>query len=503
MIARALSVLLVLGLSACVVGPNFKQPAAPKAQPYTADQSALEHGTAGTDQKLVAGGKVSSDWWTMFGSQALNKLVERGLANSLTVAAARAKLAEVQENLNAQVGAVLYPSVDAKFSSSRQKISGASYGGTSHIYSLHNASVTASYGIDLFGASRRYLEGLEAQIDYQQYQLQAARMTLAANIVTAVVKEASLRAQIAATQQIIADSEAQLKLTEQRYDIGVVAQSDVLAQRSALARNRTALPVLQKQLQQNRHLLNVLVGDLPADAGLAEFSLAELHLPHELPLSLPSELVRQRPDIMASEALLHQASADIGVATANMYPSITLSASYGSDSSTISQLFQGGTNVWGVAASLVQPLFHGGELRAKKRAAVDAYQQAQANYREVVLNSFRDVADTLQALDSDGQSLQLQLDAERAAHDTYNLVQEQYKAGAANYLELVNARQQYQQAVITRTQAEAARYADSAALILALGGGWWNADASGKVEPAKTAETGMSRPVAQQQGVMP
>lgn len=484
MMLRALSLMLVLGLSACVVGPNFNRPEAPKAQRYTADQAALEQGKAGAGQKLVAGGKVSADWWSMFGSKALDKLVERGLANSLTVAAARAKLAEVQENLNAQVGAVLYPSVDANFSSRRQKSSGASFGGHSIMYTLHNASVSASYGVDLFGASRRYLEGLESQVDYQKFQLQAARMTLAANIVTAAVKEASLRAQIAATQQIIADSEAQLKLVEKRYAIGAVAQSDVLAQRSALAQNRTALPDLQKQLQQNRHLLNVLVGDLPANSGLAEFTLANLHLPHELPLSLPSELVRQRPDIMASEALLHQASADVGVATANMYPKITLTASYGTEASAISNLFQSGTNVWGIAASLVQPLFHGGELRAKKRGAVDAFRQARANYREVVLSAFRDVADTLQALDSDGQSLQLQDEAERAAHDTYALVHEQYQVGAASYLQLLSARQQYQQATIARTKAEAARYADSAALILAMGGGWWNADNGGKAMPA-------------------
>jgi len=364
---------------------------------------------------------------------------------------------------------------------SRNKISGASFGGTSRIYSLHNASLSLSYGVDLFGASTRYLEGLEAQIDYEQYQLQAARLTLVANLITAAVKEASLRGQIEATRQVIADSEAQLAMVEQRLALGAVAQSAVLSQRTAVAQNRTALPTLLMQLQQNRHLLNVLAGVAPSDDTLPEFTLATLHLPETLPLSLPSELVRQRPDIMASEALLHQASADIGLATANMYPRITLTGSYGSESPTTAGLFGGASTIWGVGAGLVQPLFHGGELRAKKRQAVAAYDQAQANYRQVVLQSFRDVADTLLALEMDGKSLNLQQDAEKAAREIRQLVEQQYQAGSASYLELLNANQQYQQSTIALTQARAAQLADSAALVHALGGGWWKQADSGDV----------------------
>jgi len=364
---------------------------------------------------------------------------------------------------------------------SRNKISGASFGGTSRIYSLHNASLSLSYGVDLFGASTRYLEGLEAQIDYEQYQLQAARLTLVANLITAAVKEASLRGQIEATRQVIADSEAQLAMVEQRLALGAVAQSAVLSQRTAVAQNRTALPTLLMQLQQNRHLLNVLAGVAPSDDTLPEFTLATLHLPETLPLSLPSELVRQRPDIMASEALLHQASADIGLATANMYPRITLTGSYGSESPTTAGPFGGASTIWGVGAGLVQPLFHGGELRAKKRQAVAAYDQAQANYRQVVLQSFRDVADTLLALEMDGKSLNLQQDAEKAAREIRQLVEQQYQAGSASYLELLNANQQYQQSTIALTQARAAQLADSAALVHALGGGWWKQADSGDV----------------------
>lgn len=471
MMQRSIAICVLLALSACVMGPDFKSPEAPKTNTYTsADTPDGTHG----DQKLVAGAPISAEWWAMFGSDKLNDLVSRGLAGSLTVKAARARLREVQENLNSQVGAVLVPSVDANASSRRQRISGTSFGGSARSFTLHNASVSVSYGVDLFGASSRYLEGLESQIDYEQYQLQAARMTLAANIVTAAVQEASLRGRIKATESIIAANKAQLEMIDRQFALGAVSRAAVLNQRSLLAQARTALPVLSKQLQQNRHLMSVLVGELPSESHLPEFTLDELHLPAELPLSLPSELVRQRPDILASEALLHQAMADVGLATANLYPRITLSGSYGSESRTMANLFKGSSTVWDAGAGLVQPLFHGGELRAKKRGAEAAYEKVSANYRGTVLNAFRDVADTLLALEMDTQSLKLQQDAERAARDAHELVSQQYAAGAASYLELLSASQQYQQALIARTQAQATRYADSAALIHALGGGWWN-----------------------------
>jgi len=492
MALRLVALLGALALAGCVVGPDFKQPEAPKAEHYTALKLALELPDSDAEQKVVAGSEVSAEWWKMFGSKPLDQLIKRGLANSQTVAAARARLLAVQENLNSQVGSVLYPSFDANGSASRQKISGTAFGGASRIYNLYNASVSASYGVDLFGASRRYLETLEAQIDYEQYQLQAARMTLAANIVTATVKEASLRRQIKATRQMITDSESLLAMVEQQARLGAVPQAAVLSQRSALAQTRTAMPELQKQLEQNRHLLNVLVGDLPAETSLPEFTLDALHLPQSLPLSLPSELVRQRPDILGSEALLHQASANVGLATANMYPRITLTGSYGNESSGTGNLFNAGSTVWGAGAGLLQPLFHGGELRAKKRETMATYDQAQANYRETVLQAFRDVADTLLALEMDGRSLALQREAEAAAAETLELVQQQYQAGAASYLELLQSNQQHQQAVINRAKAEAARFADSAALIHALGGGWWNKPVARTAQTAtKQSDTSM------------
>ena len=479
-LSYASALVLAFTLAGCAVGPDFKQPEAPKSERYTA--TSIDLNNMATGQTIETDASVAADWWKMFKSEQLSTLIAQGLANSPTIRMAEARLKEAQENLSAQVGSVLYPAVDGQASSSKQKISGAGFGGRPSIYNIHNASVSASYGLDLFGGSRRYLEGLKAKIDFEQYQLQAARITLAANIVTAAVQEASLRSQIAATEQIIVDSEMQLEMVEKQFALGVVAQGIVLNQRTALAQARTTLPALQKQLQQNRHLLNVLTGQLPAGAELPAFTLASLQLPQALPLSLPSELVRQRPDILAAEALLHQASANVGVATANLYPHITLTGSFGTENSQIANLFTTGSTVWGAGAGLVQPLFHGGELRAKRRAAKAAYEQAEASYRETVLQAFRDVADTLLALEMDGRTLALQRDAAAAASDAYALTDVQYKAGSASYLELLNASQQYQRATIDLAQAEAVRFADSAALIHALGGGWWHEPTADKPE---------------------
>ena len=463
--------LLSLLISGCAAGPDFNQPGADKSDRYT--QSELDLNQLSSGQKISSETKLQQRWWTMFGSKTLTALVEQGLANSPTVASAEARLREAEENLNSQVGSVLFPSIDGNANSNRQKISGAGFGGRPNIYNVHNASVSASYGIDFFGASRRYLEGLESQVDFENYQLQAARITLAANIVTAAVREGSLRSQIQASEQIIQDSEMQLEMVEKQFELGVVSRSALLNQVTALAQAQSTLPELLKQLQQNRHLLNVLVGRLPADTTLPEFTMQSFQLPSELPLALPSELVRQRPDILASEALLHQASANVGVATANLYPRITLTGSFGTESNTLSGLFTTGSTVWGAGAGLVQPLFHGGELRAKKRSAEAALEKSYSNYRETVLQAFRDVADTLLALEMDGRTLQLRQQAAKAAGEVYALVNGQFETGSASYLELLNASQQFQQTTIALAQAEATRFADSAALIHAIGGCWW------------------------------
>ena len=470
-----------LALTGCAVGPDFRQPAAPNAVAYTAGPlpaaTTAAPGTGGAAQRFVSGREISPRWWESFHSVALDTLIRQALADSPTLAAAQAKLREALENRRAQLGA-LFPSVDGNASVARQKISGASFGQPDSNFSaftLYNASVNVSYGLDLFGGTRRELEALQAQVDYQHYQLEGAHLTLASNIVTIAVQEASLRARVRATREIIAAGEQQLKLVDRQFQLGGASRSDLLAQQVQLAQVTATLPPLEKELAQTRHQLAVLAGRLPADAArLPEFELTDLQLPQDLPVSLPSALVRQRPDIRAAEELLHAASAQVGVATAHLYPQITLSGSLGTAATRVQDLFTTGTGVWSLGASLLQPIFRGGELTAKRRAAIAAYDQAEAQYRETVLQAFQNVADVLCALELDARSLAAQAAAETAARDSLDLTEKQFQIGAVGYLSLLNAQRQHEQARISLAQAQAARFADSAALFQALGGGWWN-----------------------------
>lgn len=481
-------------VAGCTVGPDFRQPEAPPTHSYTetalSQETAAAPVTGGVAQRLVSGQDIPAQWWTLFHSDALDQLVRRALEYSPSLAAAQARQREAQENLSAQTGAVLFPSIDAGISGERQKISGAAVGNPGsniNAFNLYNASVSMSYRFDIVGGGRRGLEALRSQVDYQSFQLEGAYLSLTSNIVTTAVQEALLRAQIRATQEILAVQEKQLEVVERQLQLGAVSRSDVLAQQTQLAQTRTSLPPLEKQLAQTRHRLAVLAGQLPSEAALPVFELDGLHLPQELPVSLPSSLVRQRPDIRASEALLHQASAQIGVATANLYPQITLSGNSGSETTLFRDLFASGTGVWSLGVSLLQPIFHGGELTAKRRAAIAAYDQAEAQYRETVLQAFQNVADALRTLEADAITLTAQAEAETAARNSLDITQKQFQLGAVSYLSLLNAQRQYQQALIGLVQAKAARHADTAALFQALGGGWWNRPAQAGTVPAQKA----------------
>ena len=479
--------LIIVGIASisvanCAVGPNFRPPEAPKANNYTSEplpaETAFASAQAGAAQRMVIGGDIPESWWTLFHSVDLDEVIRQALAHNSTLAAAQATLRQSQENLSALVGSALYPKVDANGSVSRQKISGAAFGQADTSFSpftLYNASVNVSYALDLFGGARRELEALQAQVDYQRFQLEAAYLTITSNIVTAAVKEASLRSQISAVGEIIAAEEKQLAVVEQQFQLGGAARSDVLTQRTQLAQTRATLPPLEKELAQTRHQLSVLVGRFPSEAGqLPQFTLEELQLPVDLPVSLPSSLVRQRPDIRASEAFLHAASAQVGVATANLYPQLTLSGNYGSEAVSSGGLFKSGSAVWGLSGGLLMPLFHGGELTARRRAAVAAFDQAAARYRETVLQAFQNVADVLRALESDAKELKAQAEADASARDSLELTQKQFQLGAVSYLSILNAERQYQQTRIGFIQAQTLRFADTAALFQALGGGWWN-----------------------------
>ena len=467
-------------LSGCAVGPDFRRPPAPDSTGYTetapAPETASSPGAGGDSQRFLNGRDIPSEWWTLFQSVNLDKLIRAALEDSPTLSASQAAVRVARENRLAQLGG-LFPAVDAGFSANRSKFTGASFGQPDvpgGLFTLYNASVSVSYTLDLFGATRRGLEELRAQVDYQRYLMEGTYLTLASNIVTAAVQEGSLRAQIRATKEILKAEEVQLDLVEQRFQLGGGSLADVLAQKAQLAQSRTSLPPLEKQLDQTRHLLAVLAGKLPGDAALPQFELSDLNLPRDLPVSLPSVLVRQRPDILASEEQLHSACALIGVATANMFPKLTLSGNYGSQSIKLADLFSNGTNIWSIGAGLVQPLFRGGELTAKRRAAIAAFDQAEAQYRETVLQAFQNVADVLRALEKDAETLKAQDDAEAAAKESLDLARSQYELGAASYLTLLNAERQHQQTRLGLAQAQAARFADTAALFQALGGGWWN-----------------------------
>ncbi|HET6466228.1 MAG TPA: efflux transporter outer membrane subunit [Nitrospiria bacterium] len=481
--------LVVIGLAliGCEVGPNFRRPEPPTTKDYTPrampEKTSATSGIAGEAQRFLSGQDIPDQWWTLFHSKELDQVIRQGLADSPTLVVAQATLREAQENLRALVGEVAFPAVDGNVSAQRQKISGASFGqpnAPGNLFNLYNASVSVSYALDLFGGGRRELEALRSQVDFQSYQLEGAHLTLTSNIITTAIQEASLRDQIRTTQEMVTSMEKQVGLVERQFLLGGASRSDLLAQQTQLAQTRATLPPLELNLAQTRHRLAVLVGQLPSEAVLPEFQLQSLQLPEDLPVSLPSSLVRQRPDVLASEAVLHQASAQIGVATAAMFPQITLSGNYGSETSGVHNLFTAGTSVWRIGAGLLQPLFHGGQLSAQRRAAIAAYDQAAAQYRETVLEAFQNVADVLRALELDADLLKAQAEAEASARESLDMTQKQFELGAVNFLSLLDAQRQQRLAQVILIQAQARRYSDTVALFQALGGGWWNRD--GKIK---------------------
>ncbi|MHB1299794.1 MAG: efflux transporter outer membrane subunit [Burkholderiales bacterium] len=470
-------------LGGCAVGPDFHHPESSKVTRYTEKPLSGETVVAGgMSQHFDHGADIPKEWWKLFHSASLDKLVKSALAGSPTLDAARATLTQAQEDLAAEAGAE-FPQANLNLGAQRQRFSPAIFGGTGapSIFNLYNASVQVSYGIDLFGGLRRQIESQEAQVEYESFQYQGAVIALTANVVTSAVTEASLREQILSTREIISSEEKQVRIVENQLKLGGVSRADLLVQKAQLALARASLPPLEKALSQVRHQLAVYVGKTPQEASLPVIRLEELHLPENLPVSLPSELAKQRPDIRAAEALLHEASAQVGVATANLYPQITLSANIGSESIATSSMFSNNTNIWSIGGNLLQPIFNAGSLKAKKKSAVAAFDNAFAQYRSTVLQSFQNVADVLRALESDAATLKADQDAEISSKDALDLVRKQFDLGAASYLSLLAADRQYQQSRIAVIGAKASRMADTAALFQALGGGWWNNSKNGKV----------------------
>jgi NodT family efflux transporter outer membrane factor (OMF) lipoprotein len=488
-LSAAYLALALLQAGCGMVGPNFMKPAAPAVTTYTEGVQPAATSNTETSQTFKVEQDIPRDWWTLFHSPALNELITAGLKNNPTVAAAQAAFTNARESANVGRDTLMVPAVDASASEERQRLSIATFGtpGASHTFNLTNASVGVSYTLDLFGGNRRRVESLEAQVEASGYLLQAARITLAANIATTAIREAALRAQIHATDDMIGLEGRNLEILLKRETLGAVSQTEVQVQRTALAQTRATLPALQRQLAQTRHQLAAYVGRFPGEAGLSTFELEDITLPQQLPLSVPSALVRQRPDIQVAEAQLHQATADMGVSISNAYPNITLSSSFGSVATRPADMFSSLSQVWSLGAGITQPLFHGGALEAGQRAAQAALDQSAAQYRQIVLNAFQNVADVLRALETDDVALTAQTQATEAAHRSMTLAQVQYAAGAISYPTLLAAQDRDSQVRLNLVQAQANRLADTAALFLALGGGWWNdANASSQSSAGKT-----------------
>jgi NodT family efflux transporter outer membrane factor (OMF) lipoprotein len=488
--------------ASCAVGPRYHRPEAPPnagyapAPPLETSASAPVHG--GEAQRLVNGRDIPFEWWELFKSPALNALVERAFKANPTITAAQVALVQAQELVYAQRG-FFFPTFDANYNFQRTKIAGnftvddspGTQGNGDNLnpplldlkhfphtaplyYNYHTAQLTVGFVPDVFGANWRQVETLAAQTDAQRFALEATYITLASNVVAAAIQEASLRAQLEATRQIIAADEKSLAVLRNQLRLGFAMRVDVAAQETALAQAKATLPPLQMQFEQTRDLIRALAGNLPNQEVPETFELDALQLPPELPVSLPAKIIEQRPDVRAAEAQLHAANAQVGVAVAAMLPQLSITGAYGGNADQFAWMFRTGGPFWNLVGGVTQPLFQGGTLLHRKRAADDALRQAAAQYQSSVITAYQNVADTLHASLSDADALAANVRAESAARLIYDLTRRQMETGYVSYLTLLSAETAYQLAVLARVQAQATRCGDVVALFQSLGGGWWN-----------------------------
>ncbi len=494
------AVAALLLLSACAVGPNFHRQSAPTNAGYTTNDlpaaTAAANGVAGSAQTFMSGPDIPFRWWEAFGSSALNSAVEKAFRANPTVATAQATLRQAQELVYAQQG-YFFPTIAANYQFERQKLAG-NLGGNSPglqgngkliaaaqnpngppynepvTYNFHTAQLTVGYTPDVFGANRRQVESLDALAQVQRFELEATYLTLATNVVAAAIQEASVRAEIAAAKEIIAANQKALDIVRNKSRLGYAMGIDVAAQDAALAAAKQLLPPLEKQFEQTRDLLRALEGKLPNEEIEETFDLTALTLPTEVPLSLPSKIVEQRPDVRAAEQQLRSVNAQVGVAIANRLPQFSITGALGGTASVFSQMFSPGGPFWNIIGNSTQTLFDGNTLLHQQRAAEQALKQAAAQYQSTVIAAYQNVADTLHAMISDADSLSAAVEAERAAKLTLDLSQQRMQAGYFDYLTELAAQAAYQQALLNLVQAQAARFGDTAAMYQALGGGWWN-----------------------------
>ncbi len=450
-------------LAGCATGPRFQAPAAPKSDSL---------GEVSTN--FNAEMDIPESWWELFQCEALNAAVQTALEESPTQAQALARLKQAKEEYSAQSGATVFPAVDAGLSAKHQKVNPEAMGMENvpvpDPFSVYQASVSISYDFDLFGKNRRVLEGLKAKVDQREYELDAARQTLAANVVLAFIRRAEVAERLAAARDVVAARSEQFGMAEERRKVGGISQAEWERHGLWLDQAKLALPALEYQEAQLRRQLAVYLGKEPGEAIPDGVKLSALRLSGDLPLRVPSEVARRRPDIRAAEAVWHQACANVGVATANLYPQFTLSASLGSQTTDLGDLLNS-LNVWSVGGALMQPVFRGGALRAKKRAAVAAYDEAAAAYRQTVLRGLQEVADVLGALEADARTLETQSAVLSRTASVQDIARRQHEAGGISRMALLDETIRLRQAQSDVARAQAARVADAAALFHALGGG--------------------------------
>lgn len=484
---RAAALVLAAFLSGCAVGPDFIAPEAPLDAGYAAGKPANITQSApiagGGAQKLVAGRDIPGEWWRLFRSKQISALVAEAVTNHPNIAAAEAALRQARETTEADA-ASFFPSATLSQSVARTQMTTAQFGGfsqsssssgpTALLYTLHNSNVAVSFTPDVFGKTTRTVESDFAAAEYQRFQLEATYLALAANVVTAAIADSSYASQIKVTRDLIAAYQKQLDILQKRFELGAVSAADVVSEKALVAQAQATLPPLEKARAQTRNQLMAYLGRFPNDDKGEAIDIEHLHLPRDLPLSLPSNLVRQRPDVLSAEAQLHQASANVGVATANMLPQLTLTGNGGSQASNFAQLFLPQTSVYNLATQLSGQAFDAGRLFHQREAKLAALEQAEAQYRATVISAFQNVANALQAIKHDAETLRAQVAAEKAAAESLDISQAQYLAGSTTYPTVLNAAQTLLNARLNRVQAQAARFSDTAALMQALGGGWWN-----------------------------
>jgi NodT family efflux transporter outer membrane factor (OMF) lipoprotein len=510
--ALLFALLFDLLLASCAVGPDYRRPATATGERYAPGslaQSAPSSPDGAAAQRFLMGRDIPFAWWQQLRSAQLDKLVEQALQANPTIPAAQAALRQALEYVYAQQG-FFYPSIGADFNAARQKLAGNVGGNSPGIqgngsvistgsnpagpnynspvtYNFYTAQLQLGYAPDVFGSNRRQVESLRAQADALRFQMEATYITLASNVVGAAVQAASLRSQIRATQEFIDENARALRILRDQFRLGYAMRIDVAQQESALAQARSLLPPLQKQLEQTRDLLRALCGRLPSEELDDGFDLSALHLPEDLPLSLPSKLLEQRPDIRAAEEQLHSASTQVGVAVAARLPQFTITGAIGGTASKINQMFRPGGPFWNLVGDVAQPIFEGGTLLHRERAADQGLLQAKEQYRAAVITALQNVADTLHAIQSDADGLAAAAEAQRAAGEVRTVTQRQYDLGYVNLLTLLSAQESYQQSLLTLVQAQTNRLGDTAALFQALGGGWWNRPEAGSTGADKVA----------------